>query len=207
MRKEFLDYSVVRNNALKLAKRIYEDGFVPDIIYCSLRGGAYMANSISEYFKIVKRKEKSHRPVLFAAVVARSYTDVKERSKVMVDGWTYSPDYLRPGDRILLIDDIFDSGNTINVLVDIFLEKGVPRKDVKVAVHDYKCFSYIKEQLPTQPDYWCRRHEIKSPEDDLWIHYMSHELVGLSEKELEEFYYSDDPSLRSVLSVINESVS
>ena len=50
MRKEFLPYTVVRNNALKMAKRIYDDGFVPDIIYCSLRGGAYMANVISEYF-------------------------------------------------------------------------------------------------------------------------------------------------------------
>ena len=204
MRKEFLDYSVVRNNALRLAKRICDDGFVPDIIYCSLRGGAYMANVISEYFKLVKRKKKDPRPVLFAAVVARSYTDVREASRVMVDGWTYSPDYLRAGDRILLIDDIFDSGQTINFLVDIFLEKGVPRKDVKVAVHDYKYFAYLEKQLPTQPDYWCRRHEIKSPDDDLWIHYMSHELVGLSEAELEEHYYSKDESLRDVLSIINE---
>ncbi len=203
MRKEFLPYTVVRNNALKMAKRIYDDGFVPDIIYCSLRGGAYMANVISEYFKLIKRAEKNSRPVLFAAVVARSYTDVHECSKVMIDGWTYSPDYLRPGDRILLVDDIFDSGRTINFLVETLLEKGVPRKDVKVAVHDYKYFSYFDEQLPIHPDYWCRKHEVNSPSEDLWIHYMSHELVGLSDEELEQFYYREDPDLRRVLSVIN----
>ena len=89
MIREFLPFDKVRNNALKLAHKIYTDGFVPDVIYVSLRGGAYMANVISEYFKILR---KVVRPVLFAAVVARSYTDVRENSKVMVDGWTYSPD-------------------------------------------------------------------------------------------------------------------
>lgn len=204
MRKEFLQYTIVRNNALKMAHRIYNEGFIPDIIYCSLRGGAYVANVISEYFKIIKRNEKNSRPVLFAAVVARSYTDIREHSRVMIDGWTYSPDYLRPGDKILLVDDIFDSGRTINFLVETLLEKGVPRRDVKVAVHDYKHFSYFDEQLPIQPDYWCRKHEITHPDEDLWIHYMSHELIGLTESELEEFYYKEDPELREVLSVLTE---
>ena len=70
MIKEFLPYDVVRNDALKLAYKMYNiDGFVPDVIYCSLRGGAYMANVISEYYKIA---HKNHHPVLYAAVVARS---------------------------------------------------------------------------------------------------------------------------------------
>ena len=188
MIKEFLPYDKVRNNALKLAHKIYTEGFIPDVIYVSLRGGAYMANVISEYFKL---RRKNVRPVLFAAVVARSYTDVQEYSKVMVDGWTYSPKYLRNGDKILLVDDIFDTGNTINSLVNILLERGVPRSDIKVAVHDYKYFPNKEEQHPNQPDYWCRKFEINSPEEDRWIHYMSHELVGLSKKE--------DPELKEIL--------
>nr|MCR4626599.1 phosphoribosyltransferase [Treponema sp.] len=106
-KKEFLPYNTVRNNALKIAHRIYNDGFVPDVIYTSLRGGAYMANVISEYFKIVRR---DFHPVLYAAVVARSYTDIHQSDKVMIDGWTYAPDYLRHGDKIMLVDDIFDTG-------------------------------------------------------------------------------------------------
>lgn len=196
MTKEFLPYDIVRNNALKLAHRINQEGFVPDVIYASLRGGAYMANVISEYFKIARRGK---RPVMYAAVVARSYTDVREHSRVMIDGWTYSPKYLRPGDKVLLVDDIFDSGKTINHLVENLLERGVPRKDIKVAVHDYKFFTYKQQQLPIQPDYWCRKFEIEKPEDDLWIHYMNHELVGLGQEELEEYYYKDDPELRDIL--------
>lgn len=199
MHKEFLPYDTVRNNALKLAYKIHNDGFEPDVIYVSLRGGAYMANVISEYFKLTR---KSAHPVLYAAVVARSYTDVRQHDRVMVDGWTYSPEHLRHGDKILLIDDIFDSGKTINHLVEILLEKGIPRKDIKVAVHDYKFFEFHESQLPIQPDYWCRKHIIKTPEDDLWIHYMSHELVGLSQEELEKYYFSVDPMLREVFSKI-----
>ncbi|MBQ0167889.1 MAG: phosphoribosyltransferase [Treponema sp.] len=195
MMKEFLPYDNVRNNALKLAHKIYKEGFIPDVIYCSLRGGAYVANVVSEYFKIAR---KDCHPVLYAAVVARSYSDIRKRDRVMVDGWTYSPEHLRPGDKILLVDDIFDTGKTINYLVEVLLEKGIPRKDIKVAVHDYKYFTYKEEQLPIQPDYWCRKFTITKPEEDRWIHYMSHELIGLSDEELEEYYYKADPELREV---------
>ena len=87
--KEFLPYDTVRVDALKLAHKIYqEDEFVPDVIYASLRGGAYMANVISEYYKVAL---KNHKPVLFAAVVAHSYTDVSQHTGVHIDGWTYAP--------------------------------------------------------------------------------------------------------------------
>ena len=193
--KEFLPYETVRNDALKLAAKIYHDGFIPDIIYTSLRGGAYMANVISEYFKLAL---KNRKPVLYAAVVARSYTDVHSHDAIRIDGWTYSPDYLRQGDKILLVDDIYDSGRTLNFLVQVLLEKGVPREDIKVVVHDYKNFT-CKETLPIKPDYWCRKFDITKPEEDRWIHYCSHELVGLSKEELEQNYYKQDEELRFVL--------
>lgn len=197
--KEFLQYDNVRNDALLLAHKIYQkDGFVPDIIYISLRGGAYMANVISEYYKVAL---KNHKPVLYAAVVARSYSDVHKHESVRIDGWTYSPDYLRMGDKVMLVDDIFDSGRTLNYLVGILLEKGVPRENIKVVVHDYKIYKY-KEQLPIQPDYWCRKFEIESPGDNPWINYNSHELVGLTQTELEQNFYAPYPELREVLEPI-----
>ncbi len=197
--KEFLEYKTVRNDALKIAAKIYEDGFIPDVLYCSLRGGAYMANVISEYFKILS-KEKGFHPVLYAGVVARSYSDIAQHTQVYIDGWTYPPENLRPGDKILLVDDIFDSGRTINFLTETLMNsRGIPRSDIKVVVHDYKYFTYYKEQLPIQPDYYCRKFEINSPEENRWIHYMSHELVGLSKEELEKYYYKDESELRNIL--------
>jgi hypoxanthine phosphoribosyltransferase len=201
MKKEFLQFDTVRVNALKLACRIYREGFIPDIIYVSLRGGAYMGNVISEYFKIVRQGE---RPVHYAAVIAHSYTDVAQSEKIMVDGWTYPTENLRVGNKVLLVDDIFDSGKTINHLAQVILDTGIPRKDLKIAVHDYKYFFDKKEQLPIQPDYWCRKHEVSVNDEDYWIHYMSHELIGLSAEELEEYYYSGDSELREVLNVLEK---
>ena len=197
--KEFLQYDEVRNNALKLAHKIYqEEHFVPDIIYTSLRGGAYLANVISEYYKVAL---KNHKPILFAAVVARSYSDVSKHDAVRIDGWTYSPDYLRAGDKVMIVDDIYDSGHTLNYLVSILLEKGVPRENIKVVVHDYKIYKY-KQQQPIHPDYWCRKFEIESPDQNPWINYNSHELVGLTQTELEENFYKPYPELREILDPI-----
>lgn len=201
MRKEFLSYDTVRNNALKMAHRIHRDGFCPDIIYVSLRGGAYIGNVISEYFKILSEKG---RPVLYAAVVARSYLGIKDRKEIRVDGWTYSPDYLRQGDRILLVDDIFDSGRTLNYLAEVIIHRGIPREDLKVAVHDFKVFSQNSDRLPIKPDYYCRRHEINSPGDDVWIHYLSHELVGLTAEERAEHFLSKEPDLRTPFGIFED---
>ena len=195
MKKDFITYNNVRNNALKLANQIHTDGFVPDVIYVLLRGGAYLGNVFSEYFKIVKGND---RPVFYAAVVARSYTNIKEQSAVMIDGWTYNPEYLRNGDKVLLVDDIYDSGRTINHLGEVIINHGIPRHDLKIAVHDFKDIKYKKDKLPLVPDYSCRTHIIEKPEDDVWIHYMSHELVGLTENELKE-YYKDSPELVDIM--------
>ena len=201
MKKEFLPYNIVRNNTLKLAHRIYNDGFIPDVIYVSLRGGVYLGNIISEYFKVVQRRA---RPVYYAAVVARSYTGVQESDEVKVEGWTYHPESLRTGDKVLLVDDIYDSGKTINYLAQIIMERGIVRKDLKVAVHDYKFFPDKKVQYPIQADYWCRKHELTAQDEPIWIHYSSHELIGLSPKELEDHYYQEDPELREVLCIMHK---
>ena len=196
MRKEFLQYDTVRNNAFKLAHSIHNDGFIPDVIYVLLRGGAYLGNAVREYFKIVRKNE---RPAYYAAVVAHSYSGLTQGEQIRVDGWTYSPEYLRLDDKVLLIDDIFDTGRTINHLANIILEKGVPRRDLKIAVHDYKYFYDKEEQLPIQPDYWCRKFDVSIHDEPMWVHYLSHELAGLDAAALEKYYYAQDPELRRTL--------
>jgi hypoxanthine phosphoribosyltransferase len=204
MKKEFLHYDAMRNNVIKLANRIYKEGFHPDVIYVSLRGGAYLGNIISEFFKIV---HKGKHPVYYAAVVAHSYTDVASAQSVRVDGWTYSPEHLRVGDKVLLVDEIFDSGRTINHLANIILDKGIPRDDLKIAVHDYKDILEDHRKFPIRPDYWCRRHEMSTKDESGWIHYMSHELVGLSGQEIDENYFkpegeNKDPEFHEAMRVL-----
>jgi len=217
MQKEFLQYDAMRNGAIKLAHRICGDGFRPDVIYVSLRGGACLGNIISEFFKVVGKgaaqgAARGARPVYYAAVVARSYTDVANAERVRVDGWTYSPEHLRVGDKVLLVDEIFDTGRTINHLAQVILDKGIPRRDLKIAVHDYKYFFDKAPQLPIQPDYWCRRHDMSVSDEERWIHYMSHELVGLSPEDVERHYCAaepekSDPAFRAAMQALLDSTA
>ncbi|MDD3823029.1 MAG: phosphoribosyltransferase family protein [Sphaerochaetaceae bacterium] len=198
MKKEFISPEMLRDSALKLVHRMHKaDGFVPDIIYVSLRGGAYMGNVFSEYYKLI-RKQAGERPVFYAAVVARSYENMKLESEVRIDGWTYSPEHLRTGDKILIVDDIFDTGKTVNALVGVILAKGIPRSDIKIAVFDYKIPNYKDiPRLPIQPDYYCRKHVLNSPQDETWIHYMNHEFIGLTSDEIDHEY--TDTEVRDIL--------
>ncbi|MBI9097806.1 MAG: phosphoribosyltransferase, partial [Spirochaetaceae bacterium] len=197
MEKVFIPYDTVRNDSLKLAAQIYESGFTPDVIYIPLRGGAYMGNVFSEFYKMIRKDE---RPVFYAAVVARSYTDIHKRDNVMIDGWTYDPQYLRNGDKVLFVDDVFDSGVTLNFLVEEIMKHGIPRSDIKIAVHDYKVFPQ-KRTLPIQPDYFCKKHVIENENDERWLHYMSHEFAGLTHDEIDT-YYSSDKELNTLLKKI-----
>lgn len=205
--KSFVPCRAVRDNGIQLAHKIYTDGFVPDVIYVSLRGGAYLGNVISEYFKLVSATHNL-KPVLYAAVVARSYDEpplVNPRgnpkgnprgnsrgtpadTKVSVDGWTYDPKYLRNGDRVLLVDDIYDTGNTIAYLANVIMENGVSPDHLKIAVHDYKeCLN----PLPIYPDYYCNKISLREGQPSHWIHYLSHELVGLTKEEITEHYAAE----------------
>ena len=90
------------------------------------------------------------------------------------------------------------TSETINFLVADLIKRGLKKENIKVAVHDYKDRHNRKESLEVLPDWWCRKHEIYSEADDIWIHYMSHELVGLTNEELEEHYFKNNPLLRKV---------
>jgi hypoxanthine phosphoribosyltransferase len=123
---------------------------------------------------------------------------MKLESEVRIDGWTYSPEYLRTGDKILIVDDIFDTGKTVNALVSVMLSKGIPRSDIKVAVFDYKIPKYKDvPRLPIQPDYYCRKHVLESEADETWIHYMNHEFIGLTSEEIDQQY--TDEEVRNIL--------
>ncbi len=185
MIKEFIETQTIKKNAFFLAEKIYDDGFIPSVIYVSLRGGAILGNIISEYFKLSAHPSF---PPIYGAVVIHSYATVQKTTNITIDGWTYPPSKLRRHDKVLLVDDIFDSGRTINKLCEILEEQGVIRENLKIAVHDYKIRKFISTQHPFVPDYYCRKIEIPTQEEDTWIHYLSHEIDGLNTQEIETHY-------------------
>lgn len=201
MKKYFLPFDTIRDNAILISKKIIDDGFEPDVIYCGLRGGTTMANVIDEYFGLAFEKSGKKKP-FYAAVRPKSYQGVKAHGEVSLEGWTLNPETLDRNTKILFVDDIFDSGNTINKIVGHLVALGFKRENIKVVVHDYKVFKFKDIQHPVQPDYWCRKFEIENPDDDFWIHYMSHELSGLTKEEVEENYLKKNPALKDAFGLI-----
>jgi uncharacterized protein len=200
MTKEFIPYDTVRDNAILLGARIAREFGVPDIVYVSLRGGAALGNILSEYLQLLSPGRK----VLYGAVVAKSYHDIfSADARVRVEGWTLSPDRLPPGSRILLADDIFDTGRTVNHLVGLFLEQGFHRKDIAVAVHDYKIREFDTARPSITPDFWCRRHVVTRPEDDFWLHYLSHELKSLTQDEIVRYYTGGNAGLTEAFRLLD----
>lgn len=192
MEKTSFNMEQLRSDWIKLAHKIITDSFIPDVIYASMRGGSFGANLVSECYKLMLPKD--HKPILYAAVVAHSYSDfsIGVAGNVRIDGWTYSPDWLRPGDKILLVDDLWDSGETLTALEKVLLSKGIERKNLKVCVHDYKVRHDLKDFEESKkayiPDYYTNLITVNSKEDNPWIHYESHELVGLTEEERSKLY-------------------
>ena len=197
-RKIFIDPLTVRNNGIRMAYQMWQDGFIPSMIYVPLRGGATLGNIISEVFKLLVPEA----PAMYCAVVAHSYRGFQgQKHDIHIDGWTTAPQAIRPVDRVLLVDDIFDTGKSANILWNIIRDCGQHPQNFRLAVHDYKEYLF-RPTLPKVPDYFAVQHKIEREEDDFWIHYCSHELYGLSAKEREKHYYCKDGGLRDIMEAI-----
>lgn len=196
MKKIFFSCNELRDNTLKMAHDIYMSGFLPDIFFVLLRGGAVIGNIISEYFSY-----RGHGDIHYAAVAAKSYSGVGEQDELDIAGWTHHPEDIDKDLKILIIDDIFDSGVTINALVKMLHSYDFKPDNIKTAVHDYKEFTYKKYASREEriiPDFYCKKHVINSEDENFWIHYLSHELIGLQDNEFEEYYYKESPGLRRI---------
>lgn len=190
MKKEFIHYDLMRDNTIKIMDKIYsQDKFYPDIMYVCLRGGSYIGNIISEFFKSLHKEKK----VIYAALIPRSYNEIGKREQIIIDGWTHHPNTLNKDSKVMIVDDIYDSGFTVNVVCDEIMKIGIPRQNIKIIVHEYKNRIHLgKDLLPIKPDYYCRKIDIANPEtDDIWLHYLSHELIGLTKDEIKEYYGYD----------------
>jgi len=127
----------------ELARTILADGFVPEVVVAIARGGLLPAGAIS-YGLGVKN---------CGALNVEFYTGVGE----VLDAPEVLPpaldvDYLA-GRRVLLVDDVADSGRTLALAVRLLRERGADMRSATL---------YVKPGSIETPDYWWR-------ETPLWI--------------------------------------
>ena len=155
-------------DALRLAARVLASGFEPEIVVGLWRGGAPVAVALHEAlaFRGVKA---AHLPLC-----TRLYTGIDTRAgSLEIDGIEQLLPLLATRTRVLLVDDVWDTGITLCGVMDAIARLPGERRDVRAAT---VWFKPGRNRSTRTPDY--QLHE-----SDDWLVF-PHELEGLSVEEL-----------------------
>jgi len=170
MEKTFITAADLLKDSFRLASMVYEDGFRPEFIVGIWRGGAPIGIAVQEYF------DYKQVPTDHIAVRTSSYYGINKQSKeIRVHGLHYLIENANADDGLLIVDDVFDSGRSIDALikeVSKLSRLNMPR-DVRIACPWYKPSN---KSVSMTPDYFVN-------ETDEWLVF-PHELSGLTPEEI-----------------------
>lgn len=168
--KLYLTADRLLQDSFRLANMVLSAGFRPTHIVGIWRGGAPVGIAVQELLAY-KGVECDH-----IAIRTASYTGIDQQEKqVRVYALGYLVDVLNPQDRLLVIDDVFDTGRSIAAFLAELAARcrhNMPRT-VRIATAYYKP-SRNKTEL--KPDFHV--HETEE-----WLVF-PHEICGLSEAEI-----------------------
>lgn len=173
MEKHFTSPDQLRLDSIKLGEKIVKDGFQPDYLVAIFRGGTAPGIYVHELLKYVYQMPVDH----IAIRTSRYINPTTTLPAVQVHNLGYLVERLKSNSKVLLVDDVYDSGLSIKAIFDALKEKlgsDMPT-DIRVATIDYKPQNNKTERVP---DYYVN---ITSK----WLVYC-HELEGLSIKEIED---------------------
>ena len=168
--KTFLSAQGLLEDSFILGNQIIESGFHPTHIVGIWRGGAPIGIAVQELL------EYRGHPCDHIAVRTSSYTGIAEQEKqVRVLGLNYLIDNLDREHSLLVVDDVFDSGRSIEALfaeLSAKCRRNLP-ETIKVATVYYKP---ARNKTDLSPDYFVH-------ETDDWLVF-PHELQGLTPQEI-----------------------
>ena len=138
----------------QIAQQIADSGWIPDLIVAIARGGMLPAGAIS-YALGVKAN---------GAINVEFYTGV---GKTMLE-----PEILEPymdissleGKRVLIVDDVADSGKTLKLIMDLIAKEGLSMGSGAAKVDARSATIYLKPTSIIKPDYVFKQ-------TDKWINF------------------------------------
>ncbi len=145
----------------QLANKISETGIKFNGIIYIQRGGMIPARLLSDLLGLSE----------MYPVIAKSYKGINDAEKVKIE----SVPELPPG-RFLLVDDVVDTGNTIEAVKQVLLKKN-KGKDIELAV----AAVFYKDKGGPKPDFYA-----EEVDKDTWIdfYYEKNETKRLLEKQI-----------------------
>lgn len=141
--EELVSYCVSISNQMK------EDSYIPDVIISIARGGFFTGLVISHIFKT--------QELYSVKAMTNINDDIRsERMRPQIETlFTKSNIVGLNGKRVLLVDDVFNTGYTLKTVYD-YMKTLSPKLDIKTACMIYD--TYIDKNLPVAEfnvDYYC----------------------------------------------------
>lgn len=170
MEKTYISAESLLRDSLALGVQIVRSGFRPSFLVGVWRGGAPIGISVQEVLEF-NGIECDH-----ISIRTSSYTGIDQQAKtVRVHAVDYLVSRLSFEDQLLLIDDVFDSGRSLEAVVAELqrrCRRNMPEQ-VRIATVYYKP---ARNKSALKPDYFIR-------ETDQWLVF-PHEVQGLTREEI-----------------------
>lgn len=167
--KVYIDATALLVDSVKLARKVWDDGYRPDYLIGVWRGGTPPGMAIHEFLRL-RGLEPYH-----TTIKTQSYSGMQRGEKgVEIKGMGHVIDVVEATDRVLIVDDVFDTGHTMVAVLDELrarARRNTP--ECRIATVYYKP---EKNETDLQPDYY-------TVADNRWIVF-PHEVEGLSDDEL-----------------------
>ena len=168
--KDFISADSLLRDSMELAMRVLRSGFRPTFLVAIWRGGAPIGITVQEVFEY-------HGVIVdHIAIRTSSYLGIDHQAKsVRVHAIDYLISRLEEHDRLLLIDDVFDSGRSLEAVVAELRQRcrrNLP-STIRIATVYYKP---ARNRSTLTPDYFVRS-------TDTWLVF-PHEIQGLSREEI-----------------------
>lgn len=176
MNKRFISANDLLTDSFRLAVDIAESGFAPDFLVGLWRGGSAVGIAVQEGLDHLGIPT-DHIAVRTSYTGADKYSEmISKADAIRVHGLDYLTDNLCSHHRLLIVDDVYSTGSSINALLRQLKRKtrrNLPQ-DIRVASVWYRS----TEKTLRVPDFFV--HETND-----WL-VLPYELTGLSIDELRE---------------------
>ena len=168
--KTYIKAQDLLDDSFRLALQIMNDGFHPNYIVGIWRGGTPVGIAVQELLDF------HGFPSDHISIRTSSYDGIEDqRNDVRVHGLHYIIENVNADDSLLIVDDVFDTGHSIQAVINaikVLSRRNTPNT-IRVATIYYKP---TKRNVDFTPNYFIH-------ETDQWLVF-PHELKGLSHKEV-----------------------
>lgn len=131
MKKHFIQADQLLKDSFNLAWKIFESGFKPDYIIGVWRGGAPVGIAVQEFLDFLDI------PSDHIAIRTSYYSGIDSRKdEVQVYGLNYVIRKIKSEDSLLIVDDVYDTGMSVNKVVtdlESACKKNTP--EIRIATH------------------------------------------------------------------------